>query len=241
LFTESGEAGGENYSAYLRGTDGSPAIRLGDGLGFALSPDQRWALAGLPKPPVQFTLLPTGAGEARALTHDQINRLEARWFPDGKRILFSGDEPGKGVRLYVQDVDSNAAKAITGEGVNGSLFSISPDGKQAVFVDADEKPALLMLESGEVRPIPSLEAGDAPVTWTSDGRSLFLYRLGKVPATVNKLELATGHKQVWKQLVPLDVSGVTDISSVLITPDGNNYVYEYGRTLSDLYLVNDLK
>src|SRR5205085_8881609 len=63
LFTESGEAGGENYSTYLRGTDGSPAIRLGDGLSFALSPDQRWALCGLPKPPVQFNLFPTGPGE----------------------------------------------------------------------------------------------------------------------------------------------------------------------------------
>jgi hypothetical protein len=42
-------------------------------------------------------------------------------------------------------------------------------------------------------------------------------------------------------LVPPDVSGVTDISSILITSDGNDYVYEYGRTLSDLYLVNDLK
>ena len=34
-------------------------------------------------------------------------------------------------------------------------------------------------------------------------------------------------------------SGVTDISAILITPDGNNYVYEYGRRLSDLYLVSD--
>lgn len=241
LFTESGEAGGENYSTYLRDTDGSPAIRLGDGTGFALSPDERWALAGLPKPPVQFNLLPTGAGEARELTHDQINRLEARWFPDGKRILFSGDEPGKGVRLYVQGVDSAPAKAITNEGVSGSLFTISPDGKQIAFVGADQKPALLNVDNGETKPIPSLEAGDAPITWTSDGRSLLVYRLGEVPATVNKLDLATGHKQSWKQLVPLDVSGVTDISAVLVTPDGNNYVYEYGRTLSDLYLVNDLK
>jgi hypothetical protein len=92
-----------------------------------------------------------------------------------------------------------------------------------------------------MRPIPGLGAGEAPIAWTSDGHSLFVYRLGEVPATVNKLYLATGHKQVWKQLVPPDVSGVTDISSILITPDGNNYVYEYGRTLSDLYLVNDLK
>ena len=241
LFTESGEAGGGNYSTYLRGTDGSPAVRLGDGLSFALSPDQRWVLSGLPKPPVQFNLLPTGAGESRELTHDQINRMWARWFPDSKRILFSGDEPGKGVRLYVQDMSGGQAKAITNEGVNGSLIAISPDGKQVAFVGPDQKPALLAVDSGEIRPIPALDAGEAPIAWTSDGRFLFVYRLGEVPATVNRLDLATGRKQLWKQLVPPDVSGVTDISSVLITPDGNNYVYEFGRTLSDLYLVNDLR
>jgi Tol biopolymer transport system component/predicted Ser/Thr protein kinase len=241
LFTESGEAGGENYSTYLRGTDGSPAVRLGDGLSFALSPDQRWVLSGLPKPPVQFNLLPTGAGESRELTHDQINRLWARWFPDGKRLLFSADEPGKGVRLYVQDVSGAPAKAITNQGVNGSLIAISPDGKQVALVGADQKPSLLTVYSGEIRPIPGLDAGEAPIAWTSDGRSLFVYRLGEVPTTVNRLDLATGRKRLWKQLVPPDVSGVTDISYVLITPDGNNYVYEYGRTLSDLYLVNDLK
>ena len=241
LFTESGEAGGENYSTYLRGTDGSLAIRLGDGVSFALSPDQRWAVSGLPKTPVQFILLATGAGESRQITHDQINRLSARWFPDGKRLLFAGDEPGKGVRLYVQDVNGSPAKAITGEGVNESLITISPDGKQIALVGADQKPSLLTVDSGELRPIPGLDPGEAPIAWTSDGRSLFVYRLGEVPTTVNKLDLATGRKQLWKQLAPPDVSGVTDISSVLITPDGNNYVYEYGRTLSDLYLVNDLK
>ena len=241
FFTESGEAGGELYSSYLRGTDGSPAIRLGDGTGFALSPDVKWALSGLPKPPVQFMLLPTGPGESRQLTHDQINRLQARWFPDGKRVLFSGDEPGKGVRLYVQDLNGGAAKAITGEGVNASLMAISPDGRQVAFVGADQKPALLTLDSGEIRPITGVDAGEALIAFTGDGRSLFVYKLGEVPGTVYKLDLATGRKQLWKQLVPPDVSGVTDISAILITPDGNNYVYEYGRTLSDLYLVNDLK
>ena len=241
LFTESGEAGGENYAAYLRQTDGSPAVRLGDGDAFALSPDKKWVVGGLPKPPVQFFLLPTGAGEAKPLTHDNINHVWTRWFPDGKRLLFSGDEPGKGVRLYVQDIEGSPPKAITGEGVNASLFAISPDGKQVAMVGSDQKPALLPVDGGEVRPIPGLDVGDAPIGWTSDGHSLFVYRLGEVPAQVYKLDLTTGRKQPWKQLVPPDVSGVTDISAILITPDGNNYVYEYGRTLSDLYLVNDVK
>ncbi|MGA8152581.1 MAG: protein kinase [Terriglobales bacterium] len=241
LFTESGEAGGENYAAYLRQTDGSPAVRLGDGDGFALSPDKQWVVGGLPKAPVQFFLLPTGAGEAKPLTHDNINHVWARWFPDGKRLLFAGDEPGKGIRLYVQDIDGNPPKAITAEGVSSSLYAISPDGKHVAMVGPDQKVALLSIDGGEARPVPGLEVGDAPIGWTSDGHSIFVYRLGEVPAQVDKLDLATGHKQPWKQLVPPDVSGVTDISAIFITPDGNNYVYEYGRTLSDLYLVNDLR
>ncbi len=145
------------------------------------------------------------------------------------------------MRLYIQSMDGGPAKAVTEEGVNASFLVISPDGKQIALVGPDQKPALLTVDSGELRPILGLDAGDAPIGWTSDGRSLFVYRLGEVPATVNRLDLATGRKQLWKQLVPPDVSGVTDVSSILVTPDGNSYVYEYGRTLSDLYLVNDLK
>ena len=103
LFVESGEAGGDNYAAYMRKTDGSPAVRLGDGGAFALSPDMKWAVGGLPHPPVQFYLLPTGAGEQRPLTNDKINHDEARWFPDGKRIVFSGDEQGHGVSVCTRN------------------------------------------------------------------------------------------------------------------------------------------
>ena len=241
LFTESGEAGGENYASYLRQTDGSPAVRLGDGNGFALSSDKKWVIGGLPKSPVQFFLLPTGAGETRPITHDNINHMWTRWFPDGKRMLFAGDEPGKGVRLYVQDIDGGTARAISPEGVDSSQFAVSPDGKQVAMIGPDQKTALLSVETSETHPIPGTDVGDAPIKWAGDGRSLFLYHLGEVPAQVFKLDLATGRKQLWKQLVPPDVSGVTDISAILITPDGNNYVYEYGRTLSDLYLVNDIK
>jgi eukaryotic-like serine/threonine-protein kinase len=241
LFTESGEAGGENYATYLRQTDGSPAVRLGDGNGFALSPDGKWVVCGLPKPPVQLFLLPTGAGETRPFPHDNVNRFWVRWFPDGKRIMFGGDEPGHGVRLYVQDVVGGAAKAISTEGVNPSMIAISPDSRQVGFIGPDQKPVMMPVDGGETQPIQGMETGDAPIGWTADGKSLFVYHLGEVPGQVYKLDVASGKKQFWKSLVPPDVSGVTDISAILITPDGNNYVYEYGRTLSDLYLVNDVK
>jgi hypothetical protein len=40
--------------------------------------------------------------------------------------------------------------------------------------------------------------------------------------------------------MPPDVAGVTDVGPILITPDASAYVYEYGRTLSDLYLVKGI-
>jgi Tol biopolymer transport system component len=241
LFVESGEAGGNNYAAYLRKTDGTPAIRLGEGNAYALSPDLKWALGGLPRPPVQYYLLPTGAGEQRPLTNDKINHSDARWFPDGKRIVFSGDEPGHGVRLYVLDITGGGTRAISPEGVSSSFFAISPDGKQVSDVGPDGKSYLYPADGGDPRPIPGLETDDVPISWTADGRSLFVYRLGEIPAKVYRLDLATGHQQFWKQLLPPDISGVSEITGIFITPDGHSYVYEYARTLSDLYLVNDVK
>jgi hypothetical protein len=38
-----------------------------------------------------------------------------------------------------------------------------------------------------------------------------------------------------------DAAGITDVGPILITPDGKSYVYEYGRTLSDPYLVEGIK
>ena len=44
VFSETGEAVGTNYSIFLRKTDGSPAIRLGEGGQAVISPDGQWVL-----------------------------------------------------------------------------------------------------------------------------------------------------------------------------------------------------
>jgi Tol biopolymer transport system component len=50
LFDEEGEGGGTwragrfFYTAYMRSTDGSPAVRLGEGSAVAISPDGRWVV-----------------------------------------------------------------------------------------------------------------------------------------------------------------------------------------------------
>ena len=92
VLTESGEGSGGTPAVYLRKTDGSPAVRLGEGSAVALSPDGKWVLAtvsaGAGKPE-RLVLLPTGPGETRVVN----DRLEfftgGAWLPDGKRFVFS--------------------------------------------------------------------------------------------------------------------------------------------------------
>jgi eukaryotic-like serine/threonine-protein kinase len=147
LFDEEGGGGaldysksvGLSYALYIRKTDGSPAVLLGAGASRALSPDGKWVIAQTQDSPAQFKLLTTGAGEATDLTKDNINHLFAHWFPDGKRILFSGNEPAKGVRLYVHELASGKSQPITPEGVNGTAFVIAPDSQWAAGIGPDQK------------------------------------------------------------------------------------------------------
>ncbi len=66
IFGETGEGGGGQGGVYLRRADGSPAVRLGDGIPESLTPDEKWVVT-LQGPEAKLVLLPVGAGEPRAL------------------------------------------------------------------------------------------------------------------------------------------------------------------------------
>jgi serine/threonine protein kinase len=235
------KSGGLSYAVYIRKTDGSPAVLLGEGGARALSPDGKSVVAVTQDSPTQLKLLTTGAGEPKELTNDNVNRGFAHWFPDGKRVLFSGNEPGKGVRLYVYELASGKSQAITPEGVNGTRFVISPDAQWVAGIGPDQKGYLYPVGGGEPRMINGLIPGEQPITFSSDGRSLYLYQPGELPAKVDRLDLQTGKRTPWKQLMPSDPAGVENIGPILLTPDAKNCVYGYHRMLADLYLVEGLK
>ena len=88
--------------------------------------------------------------------------------------------------------------------------------------------------------IPGLQTGDQASSWSQDYKILFVYQSGEVPAKVYRLDLATGKRTLWKQLVPGDPAGVATIGPILVTPDGKTFVYGFHRTLADLYLVEGL-
>jgi serine/threonine protein kinase/Tol biopolymer transport system component len=243
LFSESSGAGGPLYSVFLRRTDGSPAVRLGDGRGEAISPDGKWVLALVPTSPPQLSLLPTGAGEPRMLSRDSIDYQRAWWFPDGKRILVAGSEPGHSSRLYVRDLEGGKLQPVTPEKVEVSVGQdiLSPDGKWIAVSEAGQNAKLYPVDGGEPRPISGIAEGDVPIQWTADGRSLYVRRWDEIPARVFRLDLGTGRRELWKQVMPADHTGVIKISGILPTPDGRAYAYSYLRVLSGMYVVEGLK
>ena len=241
LFYEAGEGGGAPYAVYLRKTDGSPAVRLGEGIALALSPDQKWVISTPLRSPGELILLPTKAGEPKLVAKDGINHFQARWFPDGKRILLAGNEPGHGVRLYVQDLADGKPEAITPEGITTLAYPPSPDGRVVVAIGPDQRGHLYPVKGGEPRLSPGLSANDTPIAWDADGRALFVYQRGELPAQVDRLDVETGQRRAWKKLMPLDPAGVNIIWPIWVTPDGKSYVYGYRRYLSELHMVEGLK
>jgi Tol biopolymer transport system component len=241
LFTEEGEGGGPNYSVYLRKIGETSAVRLGDGQAISVSPDGKWVITSPPSAPAQLVLLPTGPGEAKPLTHDSINHTRAKWLPDGRRFLFSGKEPGHAARIYRQDSSDGKPVPISPEGIDPLVLVLSPDGQQVVGVGPDEKAYFYPVAGGEPRAVPGIEVGEQPIQWSDDAKAIYFYRPGDLPVKVYRLDLSTGHKTPWKELMPSDSAGVSRIGPILLTPDGKSCLYGYHRILSDLYLVEGLK
>jgi eukaryotic-like serine/threonine-protein kinase len=237
LFDEQGEGGGPTYTVAERDMRGSPPIPLGEGMAGDFSPDGKWAITTVSY--TQLELLPTGAGTIRHLDRDGIQQYRhgIHWMPDGKQILFSGNEAGHGVRCFLQNIDGGKPRPVTPEGV--SMCRVSPDGQLIAGLEATGA-KLYPLDGGAPRPVPGLQPGEV-FGWTSDPRFVYAYQKKSAPVKVYRVNILNGQRQLFKELNPSDETGLCDMSQVLFSADGRGYVYGYTRLLSELYLVNGLK
>ena len=240
LLSVQGEASGTGYAVYIRKTDGSQAVRLGDGFPVQFSPDGKWALTtSLPSTPTpQLFLLPTGAGQPVTLTNDSISHNFATLLPDGKRFLSEGKEPGRARRNWVQSVTGGKPVPITPEGTVG--HQVSPDGKSFVAVDSERRFWLYPIGEGQPRALLGIESGEDAIRWSGDGKYLFVVSDG-IPAMVYRIDVITGRRRLVYALAPRDAAGLWNIWPVLLTPNGKSYVYSDYRILSDLYLASGLR
>ncbi len=237
LMSEFGEAGGPRYSAYVRPTNGGPAVRLGDGYGVALSPDGTAALVIVPGSPARLTLVPLGAGATRVLDRGDVEDYEfASWLAGGQTIVFNGRSAKGPMRLYAQDIRSGPPHPLGPAGFRLMQASrpASPDGKRLV-VRGNDGALYVITTDGSAPPKKLATAGDCrPIAWSADGRDIMIYRETELPSRVYRLEVANGALHLERELMPADPAGVYRVMDVVSTPDGKAYAYGVLRNLSTL-------
>lgn len=240
LLSEVLHGAGEHGSIYLRKTDGSDAIRLGDGFGEDLSPDGKWVLTTQVPGRPHWILVPTGPGSPKALPPGPlVGRFEANFLPNGRQIAFGGREKDRGARIYIQDIDSGAIRAISPEAVVTAGLA-TPDSR---YVIGQSKGRVVKYAVDGSAPIPLtyLDSDDLPLQWSADESILYVQRMGQWPPAVDRVNTTTGKRERWKTIQPADPSGLDSVIRILITPDGKTYCHDYVRILSELFIVEGLK
>ena len=168
LFNEMGQSG--RRGVYLRRTDGSPPKRLADGYAWALSPDAKFVLANA-RPDPQILLIPTGPGQKRLIeTPGLIPGGRMGFFPDNQRIWFMAVDSAHGRRAWVQDLGGGQPRAVTPQGVGGTV--LSGDGRFLSAQAPDGNWTLYSTETAETHKIVGLLPGEEPTQWTPDGSPL---------------------------------------------------------------------
>jgi hypothetical protein len=240
LLSELLSGAGKSGSIYLRKTDGSDAIRLGEGYGEDLSPDGKWVLTTEVPTRQHWTLLPTGAGSPKMLPSGPlVARGEANFLPDGRQIVFGGNEKGHRARIYLQDIDSGAIRSISPEGV-GTTALATPDSRYVIGWTGGRLFKYAVDESAPI-PLPYLNPDDRPLQSSPDGTLLYVWRTAAWPPAVDRVNTMTGAREPWKTIQPADPTGVDSIIRILVTPDARSYCHDYVRFQSELFIVEGLK
>jgi len=240
LFHEGGKGGGALGTLFLRKTDGSAAVRLGDGYALALSPDQKWVLALTATNPVRNWVIPTGAGETTELKPAGLENVQALGFaPDSRRVVLAANEPGQKPRTFLFDPASGKPQPITPEGVRAGM--VTPDGKFLGVRPDNAAPRIIPIDSGSAAvEAKGIQAQDRVINVAENGKTALVVNFAGLSANVYRVNLEMGERHLVKTLEMHDPAGGFGITRAVATPDGQYLAYNTLRQLSELYLLQGL-
>jgi serine/threonine protein kinase len=245
--TISGESGGPKGSVYVRKTDGSPPVRLGDGSAYAISPDGKWVSGyvvddnGLRR----FVLFPTGAGEEVTVNVPGVKPAAVfGWLSGEQRYLVAGRLPDKQYQCFAWDARSKTAQPVCPEGTPQRLeISASPDGAKVLNAGINGGWFVYSVDGSPAQEVKGIGQDEVPVGWRADSRSLYVrpHRAGDTSTPVWILDIATGRRTLWKEIRPSQPIDFRNDLHLHVTPDGRAYAYNFSLQLSDLYLAQGLR
>lgn len=75
------------------------------------------------------------------------------------------------------------------------------------------------------RPVPGLTPADILALWSADGQSALVYRRGELPYRLERVDLATGRRTLFKEFAPVDRTGLLSLREIFVTDDLRSYAY----------------
>jgi hypothetical protein len=241
LFDETGPGTMNRSVVFVRAMDGSPAVRIADGVAMAFMPDGKSVLTIDAGHTRRLSLHPLGAGDPMHIEIGDLQCHFARPLPDGEAVVAAANRPGEPLGLYRVALPSGAADRLTSHPVAMMTPLPSPRGDAIAMRQPDGAFALFPVDGGPPAPIAGLRADEHPCAWSPDGSALFVFRRGRVPAPVDRIDLATGRRDRWLEVEPMTRSGTPGFISVVLTADGERYIASFANFLSDLYAVGGLR
>jgi hypothetical protein len=253
LFEEGNDRTADGYAIYMRDTDGSPPLRLGYGTVLALSPDND-RIAVLKRQfadDSELLLVPTGPGEPASLEVGDLKVLPGTgaWLArtadgDPEALVFAGRD-GDGIeQLYhLSLTDGAVPRAITPPDlVLASQGHVaSADGPRLIVNPANGPAVEFDIDGNGPFPLSGVEPGDLPLGLDRDGKHLYVQASFAVPSPIVRVNLETGKRALWRELSPLDPSGVFVVDRVKISADGAAHVYSNRRVISWLTIIDGLQ
>ncbi len=253
LLANLGEWSTTEGALYLRPLSGGPAQRLGSG-GVSqptLSQNGMWVGSFIQDPEFSLVVTPTGRGIARKVPLPDMRNgdISANVFDDGRQVFVWGSLNRAPFAGFSLDVASGAIRKVTREGLSPFLFEApcSSDGQWLALIDGNKlengaNPIVILHPDGTGERIYTwLKPGEAIAGWGGDSASLIVWDRNRLPALVERLDLATGRRTRMAQITPPDPAGVPGIQGVFLSQTGGRYAYNFVRRLSQLYTIEGLK
>ena len=252
VFEDVSDRPGAARSVWTRTIEGGPATRLGEGRPLDISPRGEWAAATITGPPSKLVLYPTGPGTPRVLAEGAYDYPAATFFNGGHKLLFVESREATRTpvpfNFKIADLGSRTVTSLAPtEGGVHVRHAVSPDGRSLLVKRQGGAFFIVPLDITtwkweSARHIPGLGEPDFIRRWTDDGVYVMLFEPRAL--RIDRVEIPSGKRVVWKRLVPTDLAGVSSPGSggwFAVTRDGRTCVYSYERTLSTMFLVEGLK
>jgi len=239
-FTESGEASGAHYLAYVHNRSTNATTRIGAGRVMGLSPDASRVLTLDLANPKSLLLLPLADAPQIRVQGEGFIYQWAKVFPNGRDLLVAGSFPGQPLGLFRQAIAGGKPEPLQTGGVylDYDFSALSGDGAHLAGLTPAGKCEIITL--GSKAQACATDPALVPAQWAADGRRLYMVSVLSSPIRMVLADPISGHSEPVRTLGASAGGGLRWLAKAVVTPDGKYFAYSLQHMMSQMFVVYGL-